>query len=132
MESSKLIDSVCSYAQEKAGLPFALYADVIPTEAGDCGCVRCAPAEASERRYIDNSKWVKWQLSVYVRCKAQAEARQYALAVCDALDGVKLTLDDGAVVLCEAQSLPQWLEADSKGATYYLAAFSAEYLQDAG
>lgn len=132
MQSSKLIEAVCAYAQEAAGLPFTLYADAIPTDAGDAGCVRCAPAAASERRYIDDSKLVRWQLSVYVRCIAQDEARQYALAVCDVLDGKELTLDDGVVVRCEAISLPQWLEADQKGATYYLAAFSTEYLQDSG
>lgn len=130
MKSSELIEAVCAYAEEELELPFAIYADMIPTEAGDCACVRCSPAQAASRDYTDGSKLVEWKLSVYVRCVAADEAREWAKQIVDCLDGSRIEAEDETVLRAEALTLPQYIQTDAKDATIYLASFSVEYLQE--
>ena len=129
MKSSKLIDAVCSYAEEALELPFTLYADMIPDEAGDGACVRCEPASSAARAFCDGSRLVEWKLAVYVRCAASEDAREWAKLIVDCFDGCYIEAEDETVLRCEALTLPQYINVDAKGATVYLASFSVEYLQ---
>ena len=130
MKSSELIETICAYIEEQLELPFALYTDALPTEAGDGACIRCDPAAAASREYTDGSRLVTWNLSVYVRCAAAEDAREWAKAIPDALDGAEITSEDDVVIACEAETLPQYIETDAKGAVIYMASFIAGYLQE--
>ena len=130
MKSSELIETVCAYVEGELELPFALYADQMPTESGDCACFRCEPASAASRDYVDGSRLVEWNFSVYVRCLAASEAREWAKAIVDLLDNKKITAEDETVIVCEAETLPQYISTDDKGATVYLSSFCAQYLQE--
>lgn len=130
MKSSELIEAVCSYAEGQLDLPFVLYADMMPSEAGDCACVRCSPAQAAARAFCDGSKLVEWKLSVYVRCAVSDEAREWAKLIVDCLDDCYIVTSDETVLRCKALTLPQYIDVDAKGATVYLVSFSVEYLQE--
>lgn len=117
------------WIENKLNLPFRIDNDVIQTATGDAACLRHDPAPAAERRYIDGSRLVKWNLSYYIRSNDRAKARKYAYEITDALDGITIPTTDGVNIDTEAATLPQFISIDEKNNTLYSASIVCTYIE---
>ena len=125
-------DIICGFVENALTLPFTIYADMIPEAETDGACIRHDPAPAAERRHLDGSRLLAWNLTFYIRCRKSDEARNYAKAITDALD--ETTIHNGATdpdIDCMAATLPQFIGIDEKGFTTYSAAITCTYTQEA-
>ncbi|MBR0318902.1 MAG: minor capsid protein [Spirochaetia bacterium] len=127
---SNVADTICTWLETAMELPFTVYADIIPDEDSDGACLRHDPNPAAERRFIDGSRQVSWQLTFFVRCQNAENARRYAADMTDTIDGAEITGDDGIKMDCEAVTLPQFIEVDAKGYTTYSASIRCTYLEE--
>ena len=118
------------WVESKLRLPFTIYNDVIPDTANNAACLRYDPAPAAERRYIDGTRLLKWNLTYYVRNKDRQKAREYADVITAALDQAQiLDAESGVVITTEAATLPQFINTDEKNNTIYSAAIVCTYLE---
>ena len=102
----------------------------VMAETGDAVCLRYDPAPAAEKRYIDGSRLLKWNLTYYVRNKNRTHARNLADDLTAILDGAEISDQaSGVTITCEAQTLPQFISVDEKNNTIYSAAISCTYLE---
>ena len=107
-----------------------IYNDVIPDTAKNAICLRYEPAPAAERRYIDGTRLLKWNLTYYVRNAKQADARALAYKITAALDGAHICdATSGITIETEAATLPQFINVDEKNNTIYCASIVATYLE---
>jgi hypothetical protein len=121
---------VNDWVEKKLNLPFTIYNDVIPDTSDNAACLRYEPAPAAERRYIDGTRLLKWNLTYYVRNKDRSQARTYADEITAQLDGVEITDEtSGVCIQFEAATLPQFISMDDKNNTIYSAAIICTYLE---
>lgn len=125
---SNIADIVCEYLEATLQLPFIISIDLITDTENDGACIRYDPAPAYEKRFIDNTRLVSWNLTFYVRCKDSIDSREYAKQIIDTLDGVCIGSDTTSID-CEAVTLPQFIDVDEKGFTTYSSAIKCEYLE---
>ena len=124
MTKSNIAEVVSEWAEKALQLPFTIYCDLIPTADADGACVRHDPSPAAEKRFSDGSRYVSRNLTFYVRMK---NAQQ----ITDKLDGATVTSPDGLEIDCEAVTLSQYIDTDSKGLTTYAAAIKCDYYEPA-
>lgn len=130
MSALNVSNIVNDWIEKKLNLPFTIYNDVIPDTSDNAACLRYDPAPAAERRYVDGTRLLKWNLTYYVRNKNRTKARDYADKITAQLDGV--TIHDGTSgvdIMTEAQTLPQFISIDEKNNTIYSAAIVCTYLE---
>lgn len=121
---------VNAWVENELGLTATIYNDVIPDTARDAACLRYEPAPAAEKRYIDGSRLLKWNLAYYVRNAKRDDARALADELTAKLDGAHIyDASSGLTVETEAQTLPQFITVDDKNNTIYSAAIVATYLE---
>ena len=126
---------VCDYLEKtvtddaKNALPFRLEVELFANADTDSACIRHDPAPAAEKRFIDGSRIVQWNLSLFVRAKDAREGLKWARLMTDALDGARIE-DDAGAVDCETTALPQFVETDEAGFTIYMSSVSARYYMD--
>lgn len=120
--------SVCEAVEEALSLPFMIYTDQIPQADDDGVCLRHDPAPAAQKRYLDGTRLLQWNLTFYVRAKHAEDARAYAKRITDALDEAVIDAH-GTQIYCDAQTLPQYIDTDDKERTTYSAAITARYLE---
>ena len=107
-----------------------IYNDVIPDTAKNAICLRYDPAPAAERRYVDGTRLLKWNLTYYVRNAKQADARALADKITALLDGASIAdAASGITIETEAATLPQFISVDEKNNTLYSGAIVATYLE---
>lgn len=129
MSSLNVANIINEWVEQELTLPFTIYNDVMPDSTGDAACLRHDPAPAAERRYIDGTRLLKWNLTYYVRNKNRTKARDYADEITAKLDGAEITDQaSGVKIECEAQTLPQFISIDDKNNTIYSAAIVCTYL----
>lgn len=121
---------VSAWVEQQLGLNFTISNDVIPDKTDNAACLRYDPAPAAERRYVDGSRLLSWNLSFYVRNKNRTTARSLADEITATLDGAEIHDEaSGITVQVEAQTLPQFIAVDEKNNTVYSAAIVATYLE---
>lgn len=122
---------ISEWVENKLNLPFTIYNDVIPdTETEESCCLRHDPSAAAEKRFIDGSRQVQWNLCFYVRSSNRQNARNYAYSITDTLDGARIVdSETGIEIDVEAQTLPQFINVDEKNNTLYSASILATYLE---
>ena len=131
MTKSNVAEVVSGWIEKTLNLPFTIYCDLIPFADADGACVRHDPSPAAEKRFMDGSRYVSWNLTFYVRMKNAEEAREIAKQITDKLDDATVMRDDGVTIDCEAVTLPQYIDTDSKEYTTYASAIKCEYLEPA-
>nr|DAX69497.1 MAG TPA: Minor capsid protein [Caudoviricetes sp.] len=131
MTKSNIAEVVSEWVEKALSLPFTIYCDLIPFSDTDGACVRHDPSPAAEKRFTDGSRFVSWNLTFYVRLKNAEQARETAKQITDKLDGATVIRDDGVSIDCEAVTLPQYIDTDSKEYTTYATAIKCEYLEPA-
>ncbi|MCQ2273050.1 MAG: minor capsid protein [Bacteroidales bacterium] len=130
MNTLNVANIVNDWIEKKLNLPFTIYNDVIPDTSNNAACLRYDPAPAAEKRYIDGTRLLKWNLTYYVRNKDRTKARKYADEITATLDGVEITDETSGVnIQIEAQTLPQYISVDDKNNTLYSAAIVCTYLE---
>lgn len=130
MSVLNVADVVNNWVESKLPLPFTIYNDVIPDAADNAACLRYDPAPAAERRYIDGSRMLKWNLTYYIRNKNRSSAREYANRITGMLDGVEIHDEESGVdIYTEAATLPQFISVDEKNNTIYSAAIVCTYME---
>lgn len=127
---SNAAEIICEWIEQKKALPFTIYTDLIPDEDSDGACIRHDPAPAAEKRFLDGSRLVSWQLTFFVRCQNAENARRYATEITGTLDGAEITGSDGIKMDCEAATQPQFIDSDAKGFTTYSASIKCTYLEE--
>ena len=125
MKNLKIAERVNKWVEEKGLFPFTVYNDLIPYADKDGAALRHDPAPAAEKRYIDGSRQIKWNLTYYIRCKHAEDAYN----ITSALDGVEIE-GEAVDITCEALTLPQFIGKDDKGFTTYSAAIACSYLEE--
>lgn len=131
MTKSNIAEVVSEWVEKALSLPFTIYCDLIPEADSDGACVRHDPSPAAEKRFTDGSRLVSWNLTFYVRMKKAEQARELVKQITDKLDGATVISFDGVSIDCEAVTLPQYIDTDSKEYTTYAAAIKCEYLEPA-
>ena len=131
MTKSNVAEVVSKWVEKALNLPFTIYCDLIPFAEADGACVRHDPSPAAEKRFMDGSRYVSRNLTFYVRMKNAEQARELAKQITDKLDGATVMRDDGMTIDCEAVTLPQYIDTDSKEYTTYATAIKCEYLEPA-
>lgn len=130
MSVLNVADVVNNWVESKLPLPFTIYNDVIPDAADNAACLRYDPAPAAERRYIDGSRMLKWNLTYYIRNKNRSSAREYANRITGMLDGVEIHDEESGVdIYTESATLPQFISVDEKNNTIYSAAIVCTYME---
>lgn len=130
MSSLNVANIINTWVETELSLPFTIYNDVIPDSTGDAACLRHDPAPAAEKRFIDGTRQLKWNLTYYVRSANRTNARNYAYDITEKLDGREITdSETGIKIMIEAQTLPQFISIDDKNNTLYSAAIVASYLE---
>lgn len=121
---------ICDWLENKIELPFSITTDIIQDASGDAACIRHDPAPAAERRYNDGTRLLKWSLSIYVRAANRANARHWAEAMAQLLDGEELIDPESNIkISTEAATLPQYISTDAKNFTLYMVTINATYLE---
>ena len=121
-------NAVNTWVEEKLGLD-TIFDDVFPHSEGDEIICRHDPAPASEQRYTDGTRLVKWSLSYYVRNANSDKSRELCDSITKLLDGAEITDEKtGVIISVEAQTLPQWVAKDDKNNTIYSASIYVTYL----
>lgn len=128
MNGLNVAETINTWVEKKLHLPIRLFIDLIPQEGADAGCLRHDPAPAAEKRFLDGTRLVKWNLTYYLRSSRAEKAREYALQIIDALDGVDIADGAGGSITVAAQTLPQFIGKDDKNNTTYSAAITCTYL----
>ena len=131
MTKSNIAEVVSKWVEKALHLPFTIYCDIIPKVDSDAACVRHDPSPAAEKRFMDGSRYVSRNLTFYVRMKNAEQARELVKQITDKLDGATVVSADGVSIDCEAVTLPQYIDTDSKEYTTYSAAIKCEYLEPA-
>ena len=131
MTKSNVAEIVSEWVEKTLHLPFTIYCDLIPLVDADGACIRHDPSPAAEKRFMDGSRYVSWNLTFYVRMKNAERARELAKQITDKLDGATVISNDDVPIDCEAVSLPQYIDTDSKEYTTYAVAIKCEYLEPA-
>ena len=131
MTKSNIAEVVSEWVEKALSLPFTIYCDLIPEADSDGACVRHDPSPAAEKRFTDGSRLGSWNLTFYVRMKKAEQARELVKQITDKLDGATVISFDGVSIDCEAVTLPQYIDTDSKEYTTYAAAIKCEYLEPA-
>lgn len=131
MTKSNIAEVISEWVEKALQLPFTIYCDLIPTADADGACVRHDPSPAAEKRFSDGSRYVSRNLTFYVRMKNAEQARELSKQITDKLDGATVTSPDGLEIDCEAVTLPQYIDTDSKGLTTYAAAIKCDYYEPA-
>ena len=131
MTKSNIAEIVSEWIEKALHLPFTIYCDIIPKADSDAACVRHDPSPAAEKRFMDGSRYVSRNLTFYVRMKNAEQARELVKQITDKLDGTTVVSADGVSIDCEAATLPQYIDTDSKEYTTYSAAIKCEYLEPA-
>lgn len=130
---SSVISVIYGFAEKALkdafGAEAVIFADLIPND-GEGVCMRHDPAPAAARNFSDGSRTLQWNLTFYARRRKSEEARDWAKAITDFLNGAELAAENGTVVNCEAATLPQFVGVDEKGLTTYAAAITASYLEE--
>ncbi len=129
MKCLKIAERVNQWVEKKGLIPFTVYNDLIPYADKDGAALRHDPAPAAQQRYTDGSRFVKWNLTYYIRCKDAEKAREYAYTITSALDGVEIEGED-VDITCEALTLPQFIGKDDKDFTTYSAAIACSCLEE--
>lgn len=129
MHGSEIAKHINEWVEDQGLFPFTVYNDLIPYADKDGAALRHDPAPAAEKRYIDGSRFVKWNLTYYIRCKDAGKARDYAYRITGALDGIEIETDDTDLMV-EALTLPQFIGKDDKDFTTYSAAITCSYLEE--
>lgn len=131
MTKSNIAEVVSEWVEKALHLPFTIYCDIIPKADSDAACVRHDPSPAAEKRFTDGSRYVSRNLTFYVRMKNAEQARELVKQITDKLDGATVVSADGVSIDCEAVTLPQYIDTNSKEYTTYAAAIKCEYLEPA-
>ena len=131
MTKSIIAEVVSEWVESALNLPFTIYCDLIPEADADGACVRHDPSPAAEKRFTDDSRYVSRNLTFYVRMKSAEQARELSKQITDKLDGATVISPDGLEIDCEAVTLPQYIDTDSKEFTTYAAAIKCDYLEPA-
>lgn len=118
---------IAEWVEQELSLPFTIAIDLIQNPDEDGGCIRYDPSSASERRFIDGSRLIPRNLSIYIRCKNASTARTLACAIGECLDGITIHHQQTSIE-CESVTTAQFLECDQKGFTIYLVGIAASYL----
>ena len=130
MKQLKIAEGVGAYVEHALSLPFTVYCNVIPDGDEDGACVRHDPTPAAERRFTDGTRLVSYNLTFYTRCRSDEDAREWGKRIVDELDGATIESPDGIRVDCEAVTLPQYIDIDSKGFTTYAESVRCTYLEE--
>lgn len=130
MTKSNVAEIVSEWVEKNLHLPFTIYCDLIPEADTDGACVRHDPSPAAEKRFMDGSRFVSRNLTFYVRLKNAEKAREWVKQITDKLDGTTISTN-GISINCEAVTLPQYIDTDSKEYTTYSAAIKCEYVEPA-
>lgn len=131
MTKSNIAEVVSKWVEKALHLPFTIYCDIIPKADSDAACVRHDSSPAAEKRFTDGSRYVSRNLTFYVRMKNAEQARELVKQITDKLDGATVVSADGVSIDCEAVTLPQYIDTNSKEYTTYAAAIKCEYLEPA-
>lgn len=130
MSGLNVAEIINEWVEKELALPFTIYNDAMPASQGEAACLRHDPAPAAEKRFLDGSRLLKWNLTYYIRSGDRASARNYAFDITDRLDGKEITdSETGVKIMIEAQTLPQFISIDDKNNTIYSAAIVATYLE---
>ena len=130
MSGLNVSNIINSWIENILNLPFTIYNDVIPDTNANAACLRYDPAPAAEKRYIDGTRLIKWNLTYYIRNKDRTKAREYAHIITARLDGAEIRdAESGVNIMIEAQTLPQFISIDDKNNTIYSAAIICTYLE---
>ena len=124
-----IVDVICSRIERLLELPFTVYSDLIPEAENDGACLRREPTPAYEKRFLDGSRLISWNLTFYVRCKDSDNAVFLLKSIIDSLDLKEIETDE-TKIFCEAVTLPQFIENDSKGFTVYSASIKCTYTEE--
>lgn len=131
MNGLDIAETINTWVEKKLNLPFRLFIDLIAQEGEDAGCLRHDPAPAAEKRFLDGSRLVKWNLTYYIRCSHAEKAREYAYRITNTVDGALLQATDNhhpVEIKLKATTLPQFIGKDAKNYTTYSAAITGMYL----
>lgn len=126
---SDIAERIGEWVEKKLNLPFTVYMDLIPDTENDGACIRHDPAPAAEKRFIDGTRFVSWNFTFFIRCKNAADARKFAKAIIDAIDGVTIGGDEDESLYIEALTLAQYIDTDSKEYTTYSTSIKCSYLE---
>lgn len=130
MNVFNVASTVNEWIEKKLNLPFTIYNDVIPNTDKAAACLRYDPAPAAEKRFVDGTRLLKWNLTYYIRNQDLSMARGYADMITAWLDGEEITDEKtGVSILIEAQTLPQFIDIDEKNNALYSAAIVCTYLE---
>lgn len=121
------VSKINEWIEKELKLPFTIYNDIIPDNNDNAACVRFDPSPAAEQRYIDGTRLIAWNLTYYIRSNNRTNARNWAFAITDKLDGHSMTVD-GYEIQTSAMTLPQFISVDDKNNTIYSAAITATLL----
>ncbi len=129
-----LATTINEWVEQKLNLP-KIYNDILPEIEKDGICLRHDPSPAVDRRFIDGTRLLKWDLTYFVKCKKAEKARALLYEITNALDGAEINaydkdINDYVIVTAEAQTLPQFVSKDDKGYTLYTASISCTYIEE--
>lgn len=105
----------------------AIYNDIFPTEEGDCLISRYEPSSSKELSFIDGSAVGSVTIAYYMRSKNAQKCRKVLNIICDSVDNLSCTSDDGTEIRFESQTLPSFISEDDKKMVVYSATIKADY-----